>query len=264
MASHEEPDAFNQPLRTMKRINTTLITLGVVITSASALAQERVFDFKGMRAGMSPTEFIAAVSSHGWEIPSYTTASGHSYFRRIDYEQLPSVDSLVDEILVDAEGFKLDCSSPGVTQCADVALIKASFAFGSLVRLELESGKGQEKVFKPYSIAAMKELDAMLGKGEKAASDIDVFFDNYVIDRTKLFGEVDIAHWNGVGASASHGSMPFDARVYAVRTTEKYDYHRQEKGIFLPWGICRIVVTQAPVGILEKWSAVKAQLHASK
>jgi hypothetical protein len=238
-----------------------LIVLAINVCATSA--QQRIFELRGLRMGIAPSELVDAVVSNGWSIPSYTDVTGRAHIQRLDYRDVPPLDSLTDEVLIQTEGLALDCTD-SVATCAEVTSIKASFAYGSLVALELESGRGQEKVFRAFAIAGLRHLKTFYDATDISEGTIDSFFTSYSINSTKLMAEVDVLRWSGEGESSNGTAMPFSARIYAMRTTEKYDYHRPQKGIFLPWGVSRIVITQAPTGLLDAWAAAKEGLRASR
>jgi hypothetical protein len=248
----------------MTRSILTLALVTLLATTPRVVAQERVFAIDGIRIGMSTAELVAVATSRGWSIPTWTDLRGRTFVDRIDYKGAPVLDSLADEVLLETEGLFLDCPTPAGASCAAVRTVRASFAFGRLVGLTLESDRGQEKVFRAFAVAALHELSKTLGEGDRDEKGVHAFFGTYAIDRTKLMAEIDVVRWAGVGRSATGETMPYTARVYAVRTTEKYDYHRPEKGIFLPWGVSRVVVMQAPDELLTRWSSLRKGLQASR
>jgi hypothetical protein len=246
-------------------MRTLLIPLiAATIGTLDLRAQLPVFEFRGMWPGMGPSELVDVVERNEWTIPSYTDVAGRTHVRRLDYRQRPSLDTLTDEVLIETPGLTLDCATPRDSSCVEVTSVTARFAFGSLVSLELTSGRGQEKLFRAFATAGLREMNAYIGSTDEARAEIERFFAKYSINRTKLFEEVDILRRSGFAATASGATAPYAVRIFAARTTEKYDYHRPEKGVFLPWGLCTIEITQAPPGVIESWEATKRQLRASR
>lgn len=244
----------------MRRPTALLVLLAGTLAISSAAAQKSGFEFRGLSLGMDQNAFVSVVAKNSWAIPSYTRADGHGYFRSIEYMGMPELDSLVDEVLIESEGLMLACPEAGAATCVPVQSMKAVFRFGRLHALEISSINGQEKVFRPYALAALAELNERLGAGDKNADDIMTFFKSYNIDKAKTFAEVPIATWSGSAIASNGEPMPIEARVLAIRLTEKYDMAREEKGVFTPWGVCRIAVGFATPDVEARWAAVKAEL----
>jgi len=237
----------------------TLVLLAGAIAVSPAAAQPRGFEFHGLTLGMDQQSFITTVAANGWAVPSYTRADGHLFSRAIEYQGIPQIDSLVDEVLVETEGLKLACPEAGAPTCVAVESIRATFRFGRLHSIVLSSERGQEKVFRPYALASLAEIDARLGRGDKSEEDIAMFFRAYNIDKAKTFDEIPIATWRST-TTAANATLPITARVYAVRLTEKYDMFREESGVFTPWGACRLVVALDEPDVDAQWAALKAEM----
>lgn len=244
----------------MKRFTAHLLLLAGALAVTPAAAQKSGFDFRGLSLGMDHNAFTAAVANNSWEIPSYLRADGRGFSRAIEYSGIPQLDSLVEEVFVNTEGLMLTCPDIGAPTCVAVQSIKATFRFGRLHGLEIASFNGQEKVFRPYALAAMSELDARLGAGDKTEADIAAFFRTYNIDRAKTFAEVPIASWRGLATAPTGEPQQLEARVYVIRLTEKYDMFREESGVFTPWGACRIAVKINAPDVDVRWDEMKSEL----
>jgi hypothetical protein len=233
----------------MRRITQSLVLVAGVVAAVSASAQQKPFSYRGLTLGMSAHDFITAVGDNGWMVPSYTLADGRGLFRAIEYQGLPTLDSMADEVIVESNRSPL-AEGSDIT----ISTIKARFCFGRLAELEMISDNGQERLFRAFSLAAMREVEFVYGPADRKTGDVETFFSTFNLDNEKPFVQIPIASWKGDG---------YSARITIVRMTDRQnDYPHEEKGVFSPWGTARLFVAQGAPELAAKWETVKADLRA--